>query len=408
MRRLGVCLALGVIAGCAGQADPRGATGRSRIQIDPNTFDFAANPRVLERILQSPFGYFRFINRQFSQRVCQEFGEDLRSLPKVNLHGDAHLEQYAVTSRSRGLTDFDDSTTGPFVLDLVRFGVSIYLAAQHRDWEEQARDMYLVFLDGYRAGLTDAEFVVPEPAFAARLRSQFVEDREAFLDFASHVVVPIPDDQRDRLIQALVPTFQRMVENESNGANDAAFFEVISIGRLGLGIGSALDDKYLVRVQGRTTDPGDDVILELKEVRDLGGISCIDDATRVDPFRILLGQSRIAYAPYDFVGYVRLETKTYWIHSWVINYQELDVDQVVQQPVELAEVVFDVGVQLGRGHPNQIASPMDDELRGALLDALSDLRPHLIETVERLTEEVVESWRVFGRKVGKTPTEPPP
>jgi Ser/Thr protein kinase RdoA (MazF antagonist) len=42
----------------------------------------------------------------------------------VNLHGDAHLEQFAVTDASFGLIDFDDAVGGPAVIDLLRFGVS--------------------------------------------------------------------------------------------------------------------------------------------------------------------------------------------------------------------------------------------------------------------------------------------
>ena len=43
-------------------------------------------------------------------------------MPTVTLHGDPHLEQYAVTDAGRGLTDFDDASKGPAILDLVRFG----------------------------------------------------------------------------------------------------------------------------------------------------------------------------------------------------------------------------------------------------------------------------------------------
>ena len=93
--------------------------------VDPKTQDFSQNPILLKRILASPHGYFRFINKQFSRNICQELEEMYAGSPSFNLHGDAHLEQYAVTDLGRGLTDFDDSSAGPAILDIMRFGVSL-------------------------------------------------------------------------------------------------------------------------------------------------------------------------------------------------------------------------------------------------------------------------------------------
>ncbi len=69
------------------------------------------------------------------------------------------------------------------------------------------------------------------------------------------------------------------------------------MGYLKLGVGSALDTKFLVRIRGPTDDPIDDAVLEVKQVRDLGDVECIE-AVEDDPFRILLSQARIAYEPF--------------------------------------------------------------------------------------------------------------
>ncbi|MEO1337521.1 MAG: DUF2252 family protein, partial [Myxococcota bacterium] len=165
--------------------------------------------------------------------------------------------------------------------------------------------------------------------------------------------------------------------------------------RLQIGIGSALDDKFLVRVAGPSKDPLDDVVLEVKEVRDLTGISCINAAPSQDPFRVLVGQSRIAYRPHRFLGYIHFEKRTFWIHAWVDNYREFKIDRTAQTPEELAEVVYDVGMQLGRGHPNQIAAPFDLQLRDALTQMLDGCEGDLRKAVMRLTDEVQVSWQRF-------------
>ena len=93
------------------------------LYIDPASRDFSENADLLERILSGPHGYFRFINIPFSREICRRFENELPSMPSLNLHGDAHIEQYAMTDLGRGLTDYDDSSTGPGLIDLLRFGV---------------------------------------------------------------------------------------------------------------------------------------------------------------------------------------------------------------------------------------------------------------------------------------------
>src|SRR5262245_14365346 len=54
----------------------------------------AAPPELLSKLRADPYNYFRFVNHEWTSRVCEVFGRDLASEPIVQLHGDAHLEQY--------------------------------------------------------------------------------------------------------------------------------------------------------------------------------------------------------------------------------------------------------------------------------------------------------------------------
>ena len=109
------------------------------------------------------------------------FQEHLGGIPEVNLHGDAHLENYAITERGRGLTDFDDATIGPMVLDLVRLGVSIQLACRANGWEDKAEPLVKSFLSSYTAALRDPGLTIPPPELVARVRAGFTTDRELSL-----------------------------------------------------------------------------------------------------------------------------------------------------------------------------------------------------------------------------------
>ncbi len=70
---------------------------------NPADYDFQSRPELLQRIVAGPHGYFRLINAQFSQEVCRRFEASDGVSPSLNLHDDAHLEQYAVTEIGRGL-----------------------------------------------------------------------------------------------------------------------------------------------------------------------------------------------------------------------------------------------------------------------------------------------------------------
>src|SRR5262245_31311984 len=110
-------------------------------------------PSVARAIHESPYAFFRLANRAWASRVCNDFAGDLKSLDPVRLHGDAHVEQYAVTDTSYGLDDFDDTAVGPAVIDLVRFLGSLRLAARERGWTRQFDRFATVFLRGYQRGL---------------------------------------------------------------------------------------------------------------------------------------------------------------------------------------------------------------------------------------------------------------
>ena len=87
---------------------------------------------LIDRLQDDSTDYFRFVNRPWIARVCEAFAEDFPNLPQARLHGDAHIEQFAVTEDAWGLDDFDDSARGPGLVDIVRFLGSIHLVVRRR------------------------------------------------------------------------------------------------------------------------------------------------------------------------------------------------------------------------------------------------------------------------------------
>ena len=367
--------------------------------VDPATQDYSPNPELLERILSSPHGYFRSINIIFSNHVCLRFEKLLVGAPSLNLHGDAHIEQYAVTDLGRGLTDFDDSSTGPAILDWMRFGVSLQLACREHGWEQNSNELFTKFLKGYRDALNDPDIIAPEPVVVKRMQAKFTTDRVNYFKWVDSVMEPVPAQETDSLLIAIKPYVETMLAEQPDIKPD--YFKVVKIGYLHMGIGSALDLKYLVRINGKSADPFDDVVLEVKEVRDLSGIECINTGQKIDPFRILLGQARIAYQPFHHLGYFYFRGLNFWVHSWVDNYKEVGIGKTFQSTEELAEVVYDVGVQLGKGHVKHIASPLDLQVRRKQLEILNRYEPEIKQVCVEFTKLIVNSWEEFKESFEK-------
>ena len=373
-----------------GPAEP--PTLVDRLFVPPSSYDFSRNPALLERIMANAHGYLRFVNISFAEAVCREFADEVGNVPPVNLHGDAHVEQYAVTDLGRGLTDFDDSSKGPAILDLLRFGVSLHLAARLAGPALEPGRLFGHFLDAYRAALDDPDFDAEEPGWVEEVKAGFTADRAQYFDWIRSIMSETDSDFEEVLVDGLEAYVEAMLEKHPK--LPPSFFDVVEVGRLRMGIGSALDRKYLVRVAGLTEHPLDDVVLEVKEVRSLAGISCIEGSGSSDPFRILLAQKRIAYNPYGYLGYIDLEGQKFWIHSWVDNYRELDVETLVERPEILEEIVYDVGVQLGRGHP-KIAGEFERQLRRSQIDFLDRHRQAIGAAVARFADATEAAWRRF-------------
>jgi hypothetical protein len=404
---LAVALALAAPAG-----DVLPQPGVSSTALDPSPLVLPQDdpklvtvPGLSAKIQARPHAYFRLINTPFMTLVCERFAELLASQPMATLHGDAHLEQYAVTDRGRGLADFDDSSTGPALLDLARFATSIRLALRERSWEG-AEAMVTRFLEGYVAALRNPRIEAPQPTMARRLAAGFDRDRLACLARAEAYMRDLPDDKPPPS-PALLDMVARQLADASR--KPERFFHVKRFGALSIGIGSAADEKYLLRIEGPSSSASDDVILEIKEARALDTISCIRSET--GPTRIVVGQSRLAYEPFQYVGALTLEqpavaegTQTpaspgqpvkryFWFHAWPDNYAELDIRSSFESPAELAEVVYDVGVQLGRGHPKGVKGREADRLREALVQALQGSRVQAMSA--ELADACEAAWRRF-------------
>jgi len=364
------------------------------LRVSPEAPELKARPALVGRLRETPHNYFRFVNRPFSGVVCRLFDDVRASLPGVNLHGDAHVEQYAVTSVGRGLTDFDDSARGPYVIDLVRFGVSLELAARENGWGG-AGGAIDDFLRGYHDALLNPNFERPPRRTVRRARAGFAFDHGLALGRAEALMDSDPLDpselQGDFQSDATEMRTQTPVPPPS-------FFRIKKAGRLKIGIGSALDEKYLLRVEGWTEREGDDQILEAKLVHALSDSGCVH--TDAGPGRVSLGMSLIARASFPYSGLLARGDRSFWIHGWTDDYVELSIESSFPEPLDLQQVAYDVGIQLGRAHPKEgLGKVPPRSVRTLLLESMRTNEDRIRRAVGELTEATVQAWSAFRGEI---------
>ena len=225
-------------------------------QLRPNPAVLASvSPELLARLRADPFTYFRFINRAWTERVCEAFA-DVPSPTIVRLHGDAHVEQFALTKDAWGLDDFDDSTRGPAFIDVVRFLGSLDLASPSAWLDRAHRDRALgPLLRGLpsridQSGLSGRA----TPTSSVELQRQAPVTRAAYLAWGERQMHPM-DEARSRRSSSGMEALERLVRDERPDLAPG-YFAVRRAGWLRMGVGSATIRKVLIRVQGATTDPG--------------------------------------------------------------------------------------------------------------------------------------------------------
>jgi Uncharacterized protein conserved in bacteria (DUF2252) len=367
-------------------------------QIRPDPAALAsASPELVDRLRADPFTYFRFINRAWTARVCETFA-DVTDTPIVRLHGDAHVEQFAFTENAWGLGDFDDSTRGRTYIDIVRFLGSIDLATRQRGWTGDREKLWDRFLEGYRLGLSNPDYRPREPDIVRQLRRQAPMTRAAYLAWGESLMQPM-DEATSKSVTQGMEEFDRLVRRERPQLA-AGYFAVVRTGWLRIGIGSAATTKVLIRVQGPTSARGDDVLIEIKEVANLGGLGCLEASGTPQAVRVINGTRQIGRLKHDIlaIGPTMLIPAAagraehwldWWVASWEPSYREVRLSDL-RSVRDLSDISFDSGVQLGANKTPAV--------RERALSSVMTYEPRLRKETSTIVEELLAGWEELARR----------
>ena len=370
------------------------------LRPDPESLQHAA-PGLVMRLRADPYDYFRFVNRSWIARVCGDFAKDLEGLPIVRLHGDAHVEQFAVAQDAWGLDDFDDSARGPALIDIVRFLGSVDLIARQRSWQKTRDRVFDRFVDGYKRGLLEPEYLPAPPDIVGRLRAQATAGRAAFLAWSETKMQPLADASMKAVVAAM-EAFARIILRDHPELG-AEYFRVVRAGSVQSGVGSGAIPKIMIRVRGPSDDPADDELLEAKKIGDLGGLNCLKTPAAQPTLRIIDGSKQLGRLKYNFLAagpelFIPEVTahggrlQDWWIRSLDPSYRQVSLTDL-QSVGDFAAISYDAGVQLGAGRLYDRTVLLSASDRKRLLGATGRLERRYRQEASNLVDDLFRGWK---------------
>lgn len=375
------------------------------LRPDPQSLE-RAGTGLIERLRADPYDYFRFVNRSWIARVCDDFGSDLQGLPVVRLHGDAHVEQFAITRDAWGLDDFDDSARGPAAVDIVRFLGSVDLVTRRRSWEKERDRLFDRFVAGYKRGLLEPHYLPPPPAIVRRLREGTPATRASLLAWGESKMQPLADGSMKAVMAALEAFTQITMRERRDLGPD--YFRVVRAGSVHSGVGSAVTPKIMIRVRGSSDDPADDELLESKKIGDLGNLHCLKTPASQATLRIIDGSKQLGRLKHNVLGAgpeliipevmaTGERLQDWWIRSLDPSYRQITLTDL-QSVGDLAAISYDAGVQLGAGRLQNQTVLLSDYDRKRLLGATGTLEKRYRQAASKLVDELFLGWReLVGR-----------
>jgi hypothetical protein len=353
-----------------------------------------ASEALIDRIGASAFRYFRALSEPFKHRTCEAF-RDLRwRLPSGPVHGDAHLEQFAVTDKDYGLADFDNAGFGPAIVDLVRYAASLHLACRNVKGGCDAEQAVSAYFNAYRAAL-DHPVARKPPEIVARLRSRLGPEPEAWLQWADDLMQPLDPADEERVRSGWFRFVALM--RETNPERLESFYRIRQLGSLEIGVGSAQEWKMLIRIAGDTDDPRDDVILEARNHSLPEYRGCVWRPTG-GSLNVFLLTSMLDHPLPEVFGVLPnpggIELPEIWIQSWDRGYRELSLSDVRDQ-TDLNALAADAGTQLAGHFWSTFPEPLRGHQRFTQLRAFEMTEQRARELARSLSREVVAEWSRF-------------
>jgi uncharacterized protein (DUF2252 family) len=374
-----------------------------------------------DKLGKSPFVFFRGTALLFYRDYA---GTDAE-LPSVFAVGDVHPENFGVMPNEDGapffgINDYDEAYFAPFTWDLKRGSTGFNLACRDLGYSRKERKRIVrQFIDAYLRGLLEFarndrekwhEFRLDNsPPLIRDLIHNSMKSRKRFLaslvDFAKGRFLStdevVPHSKHRSKFQEIIDRYRTsaQVSEEAHGGH----FQVKDVAvKTGSGTASLGLERYFVLVDGETSDPADDIILELKQARRsaLHGLTPSARAVEGEAQRIVEAHQIHLAGGDRYYGQVDFDGTSFLVRERSPYKAEVDLEELDEEGMNAYADVC--GLVLAQVHARSDEDTGVEQEGQAEHRILSSIRPKLfvddmVRFAETAADQVVCDFKLFRK-----------
>jgi len=338
-----------------------------------------------ERLLhpeKGPYFYFRRSKSPLQERLIQLI--DHSKIPRVMIHGSAHVDNYSKTKDAFGLVDFDRAYRGPYIWDVICLLMAIHLRNPEHHEQPLAPSIRETFQEYYLSHfLHPDQFYIPyKPLENITLKpweeniEEYMKSNKKWAKQLSEAPIELSDPFATTLLHEFLAHHPRK-----------KIFSDFEICNISFASGSFGRKRYLYLLKNKK---GESIFLDIKETKNFLAAPWKHVQFYKNPYASdgeRLFESTKIYAP-DFLAYesyATLKGVDYWGREIPILNRKPNKTFCEEEQIDFAMAG---GSQLGRGHRLSLYEASPEEF----LQHFRLEYPRLIEITNLLLEEVLAVW----------------
>jgi len=336
--------------------------------------------------------FFRHAHADMQQRFVEL--ADVDEMPRVFLHGNPHLVNYAKNARGAAMVDFDRSRFGPFGYDISRFLISLAL---RRGDDDDAGLLHPAVLDSFRRGyLLGAS--APARGFEEMrlLRAKEPKDWQKKLWRYLEKGRKWGGRLYEHAIDANDPRLRAMLASYFEGRDETDLLDRLAIDAAAAVPGTMGKVHTLVLLVPKHESELGMRLLDFKETYDEPDDDHFESPWAHEGQRMV--DAGNLHAPgWEFdPGWASHDGVQYWVRGIPRQNEKLKHRLDAVEQIDLA---FSVASQLGRAHGLSVMGAST----AAMLDCFEHLFVHLVEVAREMHAELEEAHHTYLEALDEWP-----
>jgi hypothetical protein len=335
--------------------------------------------------------------RRSCVRMQQRFVElaDVDRMPRVFVHGNPHVDNFAKTSQGEAMIDFDRSRLGPYGWDLVRFLSSLALRREERRPGLVAPSVVTSLLDGYCTTFQSPDATTSVPEILAHEQPE-PDERSMSAYLRSNT--SWAKRMRKSPVFVTHPTVTAMLAHYFRSRKEGDWAARFVVEEAGLAEGSLGMPRMLIVLRPRSEPAEDHVLLDFKQV-----YQDPDNAHFFNPYvhhGLRMIEASYLHAPgmEQRLGFLTWRDTQYWVRQ--IPPFKAKIEGNLSDDVQ-EKLAYAVGAQLGRAHRRSLRETHPGDLVRHLRESVAAY----VAIGERMNRELEEEFGAGEEVAAKNTNE---